>query len=152
MISVNAESDSRLRSYVSVHQLMLKSVACVPIRAPGGRAIGALYLETRIGPGAHFSQELPTLSAFADQVAVALENARLLRENQARAEQLSTANLELEEAHERLRELLGDRTHKLKVARQRLRDARETLFGHFGYKGLVGTSPAMRRVLIAAEP
>ncbi len=103
MISVNAESDSRLRSYASVHQLMLKSVACVPIRAPSGRAIGALYLETRIGPGAHFAQELPTLSAFADQVAVALENARLLRENQARAIELEHTNQELVAAQERLR-------------------------------------------------
>jgi transcriptional regulator with GAF, ATPase, and Fis domain len=146
MISVNADSDSRLRSYASVHQLMLKSVACVPIRAPRGRAIGALYLETRLGPGAHFAQELPTLSAFADQVAVALENARLLRENQARAEQLAATNLELEAAHERLQELLGDRTQKLKAARRQLRDVRDTLMGHFGYKGLVGTSTVMRRV------
>ncbi len=146
MISVNAESDSRLRSYASVHQLMLKSVACVPVRAPSGRAIGALYLETRLGPGAHFAQELPTLSAFADQAAVALENARLLRENRERAEELETANQELEEAQERLRELLGERTQKLKVARRKLRDARDTLYGHFGYKGLVGTSAPMRRV------
>lgn len=146
MISVNAESDSRLRSYASVHQLMLKSVACVPIRAPSGRAIGALYLETRTGPGAHFAQELPTLSAFGDQAAVALENARLLRENQKRAAELEVANQELEEAHEHLRELLGDRTQKLKAARRKLRDARDTLLGHFGYKGLVGTSAAMRRV------
>ncbi len=151
MISVNADSDSRLRSYASVHQLMLKSVACVPIRAPRGRAIGALYLETRIGPGAHFAQELPTLSAFADQVAVALENARLLRENQARAEQLASANIELEAAHARLQELLGDRTQQLRAARRKLRDVRDTLMGHFGYKGLVGTSAAMRRVYALIE-
>lgn len=151
MISVNAESDSRLRSYASVHQLMLKSVACVPIRAPRGRAIGALYLETRIGPGAHFAQELPTLSAFADQVAVALENARLLRENQTRAEELAAANLELEAAHARLQELLGDRTQQLRAARRKLRDVRDTLMGHFGYKGLVGTSAAMRRVYALIE-
>src|SRR5690606_1229311 len=146
MISVNAESDSRLRSYASVHQLMLKSVACVPIRAPGGRAIGALYLETRVGPGAHFAQELPTLSAFADQVAIALENARLIRENQLRARQLEDSNRELESAQRHLQELLGTRTQKLKLARRKLRDTRDTLYGHFGYKGLVGTSAAMRRV------
>src|SRR5690606_33018864 len=114
--------------------------------APGGRAIGALYLETRVGPGAHFAQELPTLSAFADQVAIALENARLIRENQLRARQLEDSNRELESAQQHLQELLGTRTQKLKLARRKLRDARDTLYGHFGYKGLVGTSAAMRRV------
>jgi transcriptional regulator with GAF, ATPase, and Fis domain len=151
MISVNADSDSRLKSYASVHQLMLKSVACVPIRAPGGRAIGALYLETRIVPGAHFAQELPTLTAFADQVAVALENARLIRENQARAQQLEAANSQLQDAQQELRELLGERTQKLKLARRKLRSARDTLYGHFGYKGLVGTSAPMRRVYALIE-
>ena len=41
-----------------------------------------------------------------------------------RADELEVANAELEEAQERLRELLGDRTAKLKRARKRLRDAR----------------------------
>jgi transcriptional regulator with PAS, ATPase and Fis domain len=35
---------------------------------------------------------------------------------------------------------------KLKSARRQLRETRDTLYGHFGYKGLVGTSPAMRRL------
>src|SRR5512143_2794961 len=41
---------------------------------------------------------------------------------------------------------MGDRTAQLKRAGRQLRDARDTLFGHFGYQGLVGTSEAMRRV------
>jgi DNA-binding NtrC family response regulator len=103
-------------------------------------------LETRLRPGAHFERELPTLQAFADQVAIALENARLINENKQRADALALANAELEEAHERLRELLEGRTEQLKRARQKLRDAREALYGHFGYQGLVGTSEPMRRV------
>ena len=35
-----------------------------------------------------FDDELPTLSAFADQVAIAIESARLLSENRQRAEEL----------------------------------------------------------------
>jgi DNA-binding NtrC family response regulator len=105
-----------------------------------------LYVETRLKPGAQFERELPTLRAFADQVAIALENARLITENQKRADQLEETNRSLEEAQHKLRELLGDRTEQLKRARQRLRDARDTLYGHFGYHGLVGTSTAMRRV------
>ncbi|HWZ93303.1 MAG TPA: sigma 54-interacting transcriptional regulator, partial [Polyangiaceae bacterium] len=146
VLTLNAQNDARMQSYASVHQMMLESVVCVPILAPSGAAIGALYLETRLRPGAHFERELPTLRAFADQVAIALENARLINENKQRADALATANGELEEAHERLRELLDGRTEQLKRARQKLRDAREALYGHFGYQGLVGTSEPMRRV------
>jgi transcriptional regulator with GAF, ATPase, and Fis domain len=146
VVAVNARNDSRVGGYASVHQMMLESVACVPILAPDRHAIGALYVETRLRPGSHFEREMPTLKAFADQVAIALENARLVRENQRRADELEEANQSLEEARERLSELLGDRTEQLKRARRRLRDARDTLYGHFGYQGLVGTSAAMRRV------
>ncbi|HEX6766903.1 MAG TPA: sigma-54-dependent Fis family transcriptional regulator, partial [Polyangiaceae bacterium] len=146
MLAVNARSDERMGGYASVHQMMLESVACVPILAPDGHAIGALYVETRRKPGSHFEREMPTLRAFADQAAIALENARLVHENAERADELAHANAELAEARDRLSELLGDRTEQLKRARRRLRDARDTLYGHFGYHGLVGTSAAMRRV------
>jgi transcriptional regulator with GAF, ATPase, and Fis domain len=146
VLTLNAQSDARMQSFASVHQMMLESVVCVPISAPHGEAIGALYLETRVRPGAHFERELPTLRAFADQVAIALENARLINENKQRADALATANGALQEAQERLRELLDGRTEQLKRTRQKLRDARDALYGHFGYQGLVGTSQAMRRV------
>ncbi len=151
VVAVNARDDSRVGGYASVHQMSLESVACVPILAPDGHSIGALYVETRLRPGSHFEREMPTLRAFADQVAIALENARLVRENQRRADELASANESLEEARERLHELLGDRTEQLKRARRRLRDARDTLYGHFGYQGLVGTSVAMRRVYALIE-
>ena len=146
VVSLSARDDARLAGYASVHDMMLRSVACVPITSPRGAAVGALYLETRHRPGTTFERELPTLRAFADQVAIAIENARLLGENRRRAEELSRANKELREAQGRLKELLGDRTEKLKRARKRLRAAHDTLYGHFGYHGLVGTSQAMRRV------
>jgi serine/threonine-protein kinase PknK len=146
VVAVDARSNDDIKSFASVHQMMLESVACVPIRSPSGKAIGALYVETRARRGAHFEREVPTLQAFADQVAIALENARLISENKRRADELAAANKSLEEAQRRLRELLGDRTEQLKRTRQKLKDARETLYGHFGYHGLVGTSAAMRRV------
>ncbi len=151
IVTLSARDDARMKSYASVHQLMLQSVACVPIAAPSGAPIGALYVETRVRPGQHFQSELPTLRAFADQVAIAIETARLVGENRRRADELEQANEELEDAQERLRELLGHRTAKLKRARKRLRDAHDTLLGHFGYQGLVGTSDAMRRVYALIE-
>jgi serine/threonine-protein kinase PknK len=151
VVSLSARDDARLAGFASVHQMMLHAVACVPVMAPSGKPIGALYVETRHRPGAHFERELPTLRAFGDQVAIAIETARLINENKQRADELADANQKLEQAQGHLRELLGDRTAKLKLARRKLRHARDTLYGHFGYQGLVGTSAPMRRVYALME-
>jgi transcriptional regulator with GAF, ATPase, and Fis domain len=153
VIAVSARDDERLASAVSVHQLMIQSIACVPIRGapPLGRTIGALYVETRLRPGLRFQDELPTLRAFADQAAIAIENARLLAENRARAEELARANADLEVAQKRLAQLLGKRTEQLAEARRDLKQARRELRSHFGYAGLVGTSAAMRKLYAVIE-
>jgi DNA-binding NtrC family response regulator len=93
-----------------------------------------------------FQQELPTLCAFADQAAIAIENARLLAENRARADQLARANADLAAAHDEVARLLGKRTVQLAEARRDLKQARAELRSHFGYAGLVGTSASMRRL------
>jgi len=93
-----------------------------------------------------FADELPTLTALADQVAIAIETARLVGENTRRAALLEKANGELEVARAKLEELLGHRTAQLQATRRDLRSARAVIRGHFGYEGLVGTSEAMRRV------
>jgi transcriptional regulator with GAF, ATPase, and Fis domain len=146
VVTLSALSDERMANYLSVHQLNVQSVACVPIRAPDARVAGALYLETRMRPGALFHAELPTLMAFADQVAIAIENAHLVSENQRRANELASANAELLKARNRLEELLGHRTAQLESTRRDLASTRAVLRGHFGYQGLVGTSEKMRRV------
>ncbi len=148
VVTISARDDERLAQAVSVHQLMIQSIACVPIRGapPVGRTIGALYVETRLRPGVRFKDELPTLRAFADQAAIAIENARLLAENLTRAEDLSRANVALAGARDELARMLGKRTEQLAEARRDLRQVRAELRGHFGYAGLVGTSAAMRRL------
>ncbi len=146
VVTTSARDDARMSDYVSVHQLMLQSVACVPIRQRSGQVIGALYLETRLSAAAKFEAELPTLTALADQVAIAIETARLVSENERRARELERANEELRAARAKLEELLGHRTAQLAATRRDLRSARAVIRGHFGYEGLVGTSEAMRRV------
>jgi serine/threonine-protein kinase PknK len=148
VVTISARDDARLAEAVSVHQLMIQSIACVPIRGapPLGRTIGALYVETRLRPGVRFEQELPTLLAFADQVAIAIENARLLGENRARADQLARANADLATARDDLARALGKRTEQLAEARRDLKQVRAELRSHFGYAGLIGTSAPMRRV------
>jgi serine/threonine-protein kinase PknK len=143
--TANARDDQRMQEFSSVHRMLLESVACVPIMARFSEPVGALYVETRRKGGAGFQVEVPTLQAFADQVALAIETAHLVSENRHRAEELASANVELRAAQASLKEILEERTEKLKLARQRLRETQDTLFGHFGYQGLVGTSEPMRR-------
>ena len=153
VIAISARDDERLAEAVSVHQLMIQSIACVPIRGapPVGRTIGALYVETRLRPGLRFNDELPTLMAFADQAAIAIENARLLAENAARAEDLARANIELATARDKLADALGRRTEQLSIARRDLKQVRAELRSHFGYAGLVGTSAPMRKLYAIIE-
>jgi transcriptional regulator with GAF, ATPase, and Fis domain len=166
IVTDDARTDERLGGAASVHALSIHSIACVPIpRVRGGdRApIGVLYLETRgrtrgldtrAGRPSAFGAlgmraELPTLLAFADQVGIAIANARLVDENRRRAEELAKANAELEAARAKLDELLARRTEQLEKARADLAGARQALRGHTGYagfKGLVGASTAMRRL------
>jgi transcriptional regulator with GAF, ATPase, and Fis domain len=148
VVTVSARDDARLAQALSVHQLMIQSIACVPIRGapPLCPTIGALYVETRIRPGVRFEQEIPTLRAFADQAAIAIENARLLSENRARADDLAKANAELAKARDEIARALGRRTEQLAEAKRDLKQVRAGLRSHFGYAGLVGASAPMRRL------
>jgi serine/threonine-protein kinase PknK len=151
VVTSSARDDSRMLGYRSVHQMSIEAVACVPITARFAAPIGALYVETRKRQSRDFQRDLPTLRAFADQVALAIETARLINENKGRADELLLLNSELTQAQHRLRELLGNRTEKLKEARKQLRETRDTLYGHFGYQGIVGASTAVRRCFAIIE-
>jgi transcriptional regulator with GAF, ATPase, and Fis domain len=150
-LAVDAPSDERVAGFVSVHQLMLRSVVCAPIRARSGDTLGALYLETRLRSGATFSAEAPSLVALAEQSAIAIQTARLLTENRERAVELEAANRELEAARAKLEEVLGRRTEQLEETKRSLRSVKAVLRGHFGYGDIVGTSDAMRRVYAVIE-
>ena len=153
VITESARTDDRLAKAASVHQLMIQAIACVPIRSadPVAPVIGALYVETRGGGGVRFSDEISTLSAFADQAAIAIESARLIDENRSRAEELAVANVELEAARDKLAEALGRRTEQLATVRRDLKQVRAELRSHFGYAGLVGTSAPMRKLYAVIE-
>jgi serine/threonine-protein kinase PknK len=144
-VSLSPRDDQRMRAFQSVHHLSLESVVCVPIIARETEPLGALYVENRHESGKAFQRELPTLRAFADQVALAFETARLVSENASRAKELEIANEALRKTQAELKEALGDRTERLRETRKALRETRDTLYGHFGYQGIVGNSGAMRR-------
>ncbi|MBX3271868.1 MAG: sigma-54-dependent Fis family transcriptional regulator [Sandaracinaceae bacterium] len=145
ILTVDARTDHRLSEYVSVHKLMLKSVACLPIRGRSG-AVGVLYLEHRMRRGRFGEADLDLLLAFADQAAIALENARLLASIEARRAELEATNRELAQANEEIERLLDAKTVELEEARTDLVRARDALRKAHDRHGIVGRSERMRRV------
>ncbi|PKO18211.1 MAG: hypothetical protein CVU39_01875 [Chloroflexi bacterium HGW-Chloroflexi-10] len=76
IITTNAQEDPRFLSQNSVIAFNLRSILCVPLRVRN-EIIGVIYADNRIRSGMFTQQALDLLSAFANQAAVALDNAQL---------------------------------------------------------------------------
>ena len=150
IVTVDARDDRRLSEYLSVHKLLLKSVACVPIRGHVG-VLGVLYLEHRVRRGRFAEDDLELLVAFADQAAIALENAELVAELESRGRALEEANRELEDAKAEIERVLVARTDELEETRGALDRARGDLRSRHAHHGMIGRSDAMRRVFAVID-
>jgi transcriptional regulator with GAF, ATPase, and Fis domain/Tfp pilus assembly protein PilF len=150
VITVNAMDDTRFNEYLSVHQLKLQSVLGIPIRARG-RVIGVLYMENRLRRGGFGEPDQRILLAFADQVAIALENSRLMAELTGRTQELERAKEEIEQLYEERGKLLSQRTAQLAAARRDLRRAMDQIQGRVGFQGIVGQSGPMLRIFAILE-
>jgi signal transduction histidine kinase len=76
VLTTNAQMDPRFSEKESVIGYHLRSIVCVPMHIRG-RVMGALYLDNRMRSAVFSEDDLPMLLAFANQAAVAIENARL---------------------------------------------------------------------------
>ena len=150
IITVDAQGDRRLSEYLSVHKLMLRSVACLPIRSPSG-PVGVLYLEHRVRRGRFSDDHMDLLLAFADQAAIALENARLVRELEQRKAALEDANEELEAAKAQVERVLVARTDELEETRRELDRTRHDARKRYQRRGIIGRSESMRRVFAVID-
>jgi signal transduction histidine kinase len=79
LLSDNAQDDERFAERKSVIGLRLRSIMCAPLRARG-RIIGAAFVDNRLQSGVFLPEDLQLLSAFANQAAIAIENARLFQQ------------------------------------------------------------------------
>jgi transcriptional regulator with GAF, ATPase, and Fis domain len=144
VVTVDAVHDVRVQDYMSVHQLMLKSVACLPIESRG-RIWGVLYLEHRSASGRFSGTDLSLLRAYADQAAIAIETSHLFERIEAQRQELERANLALRDANEHLEQRLHGQTEALQRTRQEIiRLQGSTAEGDRW--GLVGASDGMRYV------
>jgi transcriptional regulator with GAF, ATPase, and Fis domain len=144
VVTVDAAHDARVQDYMSVHQLMLKSVACLPIETRG-RTWGVLYLEHRSASGRFSGTDLTVLRAYADQAAIAIETSHLFERIEQQKRDLELANSALREANEQLEQKLHGQAEALQQTRREIAALQtSSLVGERW--GLVGASEGMRRV------
>lgn len=75
ILATNAQADERFENAKSIVNNNLRSIICIPLTLQG-RVIGALYADNRITQDVFRHEQIPLLTAFGTQAAIAIENAR----------------------------------------------------------------------------
>ena len=88
VVTTDAQQDPRFNVNLSVRALRLRSIICVPL-AIKARTIGVVYLDSRVAPGLFSVTDPDLLTAFANQAALAIENARLFETLRAQVVEIS---------------------------------------------------------------
>jgi adenylate cyclase len=76
ILTTNAQADPRFSAQASVVSYSLRSILCVPLKVRD-KITGVIYSDNRIKAGLFTERDRDLLAAFADQAAMAIENARL---------------------------------------------------------------------------
>lgn len=92
VLTTNAQEDPRFGSQMSVAAYQLRSILCAPLNLKN-ELIGVLYVDNRARAGIFHESDISLIAAFANQAAVAIDNARLF-------EDLQRSNRELEKAYQ----------------------------------------------------
>jgi len=92
ILTTNAQADPRFQAQMSIAALQLRSILCAPLKIKN-ELIGVIYVENRARSGMFQESDLGMITAFADQAAVAIDNAQLF-------ENLQASNQELQEAYQ----------------------------------------------------
>ncbi|WP_434047098.1 MULTISPECIES: sigma 54-interacting transcriptional regulator [Sorangium] len=143
VVTVDAQEDERFREHASVHAMRLRSVIAVPIRSPDG-VLGALYLDNRFRRARFAPEDVDLLLAFADQVALALRNARLV-------EDLRRRTTELEAERRRVEELLRGQAAEIDRLQEEVLVRQQALEHRYDYGAIVGRGPALRAVFATLD-
>jgi transcriptional regulator with GAF, ATPase, and Fis domain len=145
MVSLDASVDSRLAESRSIHDMKIRSVACIPLKlkpspfagsphvAHGSEVVGCVYLDHRFRPAQFVDADIELLELFGAHAALALRNAELMEMLEARNAQLN------EELADSARELVRTRS----LLRSALADSTE----RYQFPGIVYASRAMHELL-----
>ena len=88
VLTDNARNDPRYKSQESIVGYQLRSILCVPLVVRDD-VIGVVYCDNRVLAGLFKDHELNLLIAFANQAAVAIQNARLFESARARLSEVT---------------------------------------------------------------
>ncbi|MDB4979393.1 MAG: Response regulator of zinc sigma-54-dependent two-component system [Myxococcales bacterium] len=135
IVTIDAAGDARFKEALSVSDLHLRSVLAVPLVIKG-RAVGTVYADHRLRKGAFDQDDVKVVLDFAEQAAIAIENARLLAELRRRERQVEALNRRLEVE-------LAARREELSGMKVELRENREALAVRYDYRNIVGRTPRM---------
>ncbi len=90
VLTTNAQEDPRFESQFSVAAYHLLSILCVPLKIKD-KLIGVIYVDNRAYTGVFQQENFELITAFANQAAIAIHNARLFDELQASKDELEIA-------------------------------------------------------------
>ncbi len=139
ILTTDAQGDPRFAGQGSVHALRLKSVLSVPVLSPSG-VLGVLYVDCRVQRGRFSEAERELLAAFADQLALAIGNARLHQE-------LEKKSAELSQQKHAVEQLSRGQAREIERLKREVQTQRQALELRYDYSRIVGRGPAMRAVL-----
>ncbi len=150
IISADALSDPELPAAGSVTDLKLRSLLCMPLKARD-RILGCVYIDNRFETGVFRESDLSLLQAFADQAAIAIENARLFEENLHRQDELRRSKEEIERLNAQLKEKVEKQYEELAKVKQDLISTRKNIQLKHDFSQIIGKSRAMREVFYVLD-
>ncbi|MBE2271667.1 MAG: GAF domain-containing protein [Anaerolinea sp.] len=111
MVTTNAQEDERFTEMKSVFLNELRSIVIIPLLLKD-KVVGVLYADNRVEQGVFQQESLPLLSAFANQAAIAISNARLFEkvQDELKAAQRQVAELKVELDQSRIQEKVKEIT------------------------------------------
>lgn len=129
--SSDALSDDRFDSSESIVLNELKSVLCLPIRSKN-KSIGVFYLDNRYQTSAFETCNVNLLTAFCDQVGIALENTKLISQ--------------LMDAQDQLQNKLEKTTEELAQVKDILKNESESYQTKYAYNAIISRSEPMQTI------
>lgn len=136
VVTVDAAGDSRFSDLLSVSDLHLRSVLAVPLTVKG-QVVGTIYVDHRLRKGVFGDDEVSMVLDFAEQGAIAIDNARMLSELRKREQQVQSLNRRLERELKVQEAALSD-------ARIELKESRHVAALRYDYRQIVGQSTGMQ--------
>lgn len=107
------EKDPRFRK-ISDPKYETRSLLCAPL-VKKNRVLGVVNINNKVDGSSFSREELALLTALADQMAIIVENALLLRESAEKAADLREANAKLTQANREKKEFLARVSHELRT-------------------------------------